>query len=78
MRSTGHGVGGMESFGRAVDGQAPAVAGVRIPLERLILRDHMDRYELLVGMETLRGSVFAISHDQERPVHWLVDAADGP
>lgn len=75
LRSTGHGVGGTEAFGRDVAGQALEVDGSRVPVERLILRDEMGGgYQILVGMDTLRGGVLAVSHDQQRPVHWLFPA----
>ncbi|HET7521404.1 MAG TPA: hypothetical protein VFK61_07690, partial [Candidatus Limnocylindria bacterium] len=72
LRSTGHGVGGTEAFGRDVEGQALEAGGARIPVERLILRDVMPHYDILVGMDTLRGSVLAVTHDQAQPVHWLI------
>jgi hypothetical protein len=75
LRSTGHGVGGTESFGRDVPGQALEIDGGQLAVERLILRDQMGAgYQILVGMDTLRGSVLAVSHDQQRPVHWLFPA----
>ena len=72
--SSGHGVGGSESFGSVVTDQTLRVGDARLPLARLLVRDDMEGRGILVGMDVLRGTILTVSADPSRPVFWQVRA----
>lgn len=75
VRSIGRGVGGRESFGAEVDGQALRIGGATVPVPRLILRDEMEGRDILVGMTVLRGTILTVSADPGRAIFWQVPSA---
>ena len=71
--STGQGVSGVEAFGATIEGQALALGTEVLPLDRLVLRDgDADGYGILIGMDTLRGTVLAVSGNAADAVFWTV------
>jgi hypothetical protein len=72
--SSGHGVGGSESFGSVVTDQTLRVGDARLSLDRLLVRDDMEGRGILVGMDVLRGTILTVSADPSRPVFWQVRA----
>lgn len=71
-KGAGHGVGGCQVTGSEVEGQTLVVGDARLPVPRLLVRDEMDGYEGLVGMDLLRGTVLTVTADPTRPVIWQV------
>ena len=70
-RSTGHGVGGTESFGVDVPGRVLHVGDASLPFD-LVIADHdLGIPGCVVGMDVLRGTVLAVGPPGS-PVRWLL------
>jgi hypothetical protein len=72
----GHGVGGGQIVGSVVENRTLVIAGARLPVARLVVRDTMDGHDGLVAMDVLRGTVLTVSADRSRPVFWQVPGPD--
>lgn len=72
QHGAGHGVGGGQVTGSVAEGRSLVVAGTRLAVTRMVVRESMDGHDGLVGMDVLRGTVLAVSADHRRPVLWLV------
>lgn len=70
-RSTGHGVGGTESFGVDVPGRVLHVGGAELPVDLVIAEHDLGIPGCVVGMDLLRGSVLALGPPGS-PVRWLL------
>jgi hypothetical protein len=70
-RSTGHGVGGAESFGVDVPGRVLQVGGVELPVDLVVAEHDLGIPGCVVGMDLLRGSVLAVGPPGS-PVRWLL------
>lgn len=71
-RSTGHGVGGTESFGVDVPGQLLHVGDARLPVDLLIADHDLGQAGCVVGMDLLRGTVLVVGGPPGSPVRWLL------
>ena len=70
-RSTGHGVGGTESFGVDVPGRMLHAGDASLPFD-LVIADHdLGIPGCVVGMDVLRGTVLAVGPPGS-PVRWLL------
>jgi hypothetical protein len=72
IRGAGHGVGGGQIVGSVVENRVLVVAGTRLPVARVVVRDAMDGHDGLVAMDVLRGTVLAVSANRSRPAFWQV------
>ena len=72
LRGAGRGVGGGQIVGSVVENRVLVVAGMRLPVARVVVRDAMDGHDGLVAMDVLRGTVLAVSADRSRPAFWQV------
>lgn len=70
-RSTGHGVGGAESFGVDVPGRVLHVGGVELPVDLVIAEHELGIPGCVVGMDLLRGTVLAVGPPGS-PARWLL------
>jgi hypothetical protein len=70
-RSTGHGVGGTESFGVDVPDRLLHVGGVELPFDLVIAEHDLGIPGCVVGMDLLRGTVLAVGPPGS-PVRWLL------
>ena len=70
-RSTGHGVGGTESFGVDVPGRVLHVGGVELPVDLVVAEHHLGIPGCVVGMDLLRGTVLAVGPPGS-PIRWLL------
>jgi len=59
-RSTGHGVGGTESFGVDVPDRLLHIGGVHLPFDLVIAEHDLGIPGCVVGMDLLRGTVLAV------------------
>ena len=69
---TGKGVGGGPVVGTVVEDRILRVGDVRLPVQRLLIRDEIDTMLGLVGMDVLRGTILVVAADRSRPVRWQV------
>jgi hypothetical protein len=70
-RSTGHGVGGTESFGVDVPGRVLRVGGLELPVDLVVAEHDLGIPGCVVGMDVLRGTVLAVGPPGS-PVRWLL------
>jgi hypothetical protein len=70
-RSTGHGVGGTESFGVDVPGRVLRVGGAELHFDLVIAEHDLGIPGCVVGMDLLRGTVLAVGPPGS-PVRWLL------
>lgn len=68
----GGGVSGADVLGYRVGRQTLVVAGRRIQVESLAVRDTMPEPHGLVGMDVLRGSVLTVAADTDLTVWWQI------
>lgn len=68
----GKGVGGDPVRGTVVGDRTLRVGDLRLPVDRLLIRDEIDTMDGLVGMDVLRGTIVAVAADRRRPVWWSV------
>jgi hypothetical protein len=68
----GGGVSGADVLGSEVGPQALVVAGHRIPVAALAVRETMHDPQGMIGMDVLRGTVLACAADRARAVSWQI------
>lgn len=68
----GGGVSGADYAGGSVGPRTLVVAGARLAVPALLVREQMHDPQGLVGMDVLRGTVLACASDLGRPVYWSV------
>jgi Aspartyl protease len=75
VEAGGSGVSGAPVMGAEAGARDVLVAGIRVPVARLVVRDEIDDVLGIIGMDVLRETALICGADPAEPVVWLVPSA---